>query len=156
MGRNCFTQIFCSSLISFPSQNSCKPERGAHFKLRSPVSYVQILIIFLQRYISICDVRKAIEIHQPFIVETVLKPVPRWSHSHTGLSVCVVNVHPAFCGWVGLPFCFPLICYALKCHVACPRNIVDVATVSHVHQEMAEGRKALFMLSVLTYEYLND
>jgi hypothetical protein len=85
VGRNCFTQIFCSSLISFLSQNICKPERGPHFKLRSPVSYLEILIIFLQRYISICDVRKTIE--NPSTIHCrncppacpVLKSLPHWA-----------------------------------------------------------------------------
>lgn len=47
VGRNYFTQIFCSSLISFLSQNICKPEKEPSFKWLSPVSYLQILIIFL-------------------------------------------------------------------------------------------------------------
>ena len=37
-----------------------------------------------------------------------------------------------------------------------PRGVVDVAAVSHVHQEVAERGKAMPMLSVLLFEHLND
>lgn len=35
------------------------------------------------------------------------------------------------------------------------RGIAGMAAVSHVHQEVAEGRKAMSTLSVLTCEHLN-
>lgn len=37
-----------------------------------------------------------------------------------------------------------------------PRSIAGVVVLSHVHQEVAEGRWAVSRLSVLTYEHLND